>query len=207
MNWKKQTLKGFKFLDSLGATYYQGEPFYYTLPKATQKWGNWQRHPEPAKQQDGDDCGYGAFHVMKKINACYAPNNWWVWFAEGRGIVGESNQKFRCIEIRLRRIPIRVLWRIARIGHLSYADLFDADLRGADLSYADLRGANLFDADLRGADLSYADLRGANLFDANLRDADLSYADLRGANLRGAGNWKHAAMSDETRKLFKKENE
>ncbi len=56
------------------------------------------------------------------------------------------------------------------------ANLSDADLRGANLSYANLRGANL-----RGADLS-----DANLSDANLRGADLSDANLRGANLRGA---------------------
>jgi len=66
-----------------------------------------------------------------------------------------------------------------------------ANLRGADLSDADLRGANLSGADLRDADLSDADLRGANLSDADLRGADLryanlSYANLRGANLRGA---------------------
>ncbi|EHO6665114.1 pentapeptide repeat-containing protein [Salmonella enterica] len=63
------------------------------------------------------------------------------------------------------------------------ANLFDADLRGADL-----RGANLFDADLRGADLRGAnlfdaDLCGADLRGANLFDADLCGADLRGANL------------------------
>ena len=46
-----------------------------------------------------------------------------------------------------------------------------ADLRGADLS-----GADLSEADLRGADLSRADLRGADLSGANL-----SRADLRGA--------------------------
>ncbi|EIE9272636.1 pentapeptide repeat-containing protein, partial [Salmonella enterica] len=40
-------------------------------------------------------------------------------------------------------------------------------------SRADLRGANLYGANLRGADL-----RGANLYGANLCDADL-----RGANL------------------------
>ena len=61
---------------------------------------------------------------------------------------------------------------------LSYADLSGANLRGADLSYADLSGANL-----RGADLSYADLS-----DANLRGADLSYANPSGANLSGARN-------------------
>ena len=49
----------------------------------------------------------------------------------------------------------------------------DANLRGANLSGADLRGANLRDADLSGSNLSYADLR-----DADLCSADLSYADL-----------------------------
>ena len=38
------------------------------------------------------------------------------------------------------------------------------------------------DADLSGADLSYADLSGANLSYANLSDADLSYANLSDAN-------------------------
>jgi len=56
----------------------------------------------------------------------------------------------------------------------------------ADLSWADLRGANLRDADLSLANLRGADLRDAGLSWANLRDADLSLADLRGANLRGA---------------------
>ena len=73
-----------------------------------------------------------------------------------------------------------------RGADLSDADLSDADLRGADLSDADLRdadlrGADLSDADLRGADLRGADLRGADLRGADLRGADLSDADLRGA--------------------------
>ena len=72
-----------------------------------------------------------------------------------------------------------------RDADLSYADLRDANLRDADLSYADLRDANLSDADLSYADLSYADLRDANLRHANLRDANLSDADLRYANLGG----------------------
>ncbi len=59
--------------------------------------------------------------------------------------------------------------------------ILDYDLRGADLSNANLRGA-----DLRGADLSNANLRGADLSNANLSDADLRGADLRSAGLRGA---------------------
>ena len=58
-----------------------------------------------------------------------------------------------------------------------------ADLRGADLRDADLYYANLRGADLRGADLCDADL-----CNANLRGADLCDADLCGANLRGAKN-------------------
>ena len=78
-----------------------------------------------------------------------------------------------------------------RGANLSNADLFGANLRGANLSNADLfganlRGANLFGANLSNADLRDADLRGANLSNADLRGANLSNADLFGANLRGA---------------------
>ena len=53
-----------------------------------------------------------------------------------------------------------------------------ANLRYANLRYADLRYANL-----RSANLRYADLSSANLRYADLRSADLRYADLRSANL------------------------
>ena len=97
-----------------------------------------------------------------------------------------------------------LLWLNGKGGscaNLSNADLFGADLscanlRNADLSNADLRCANLSDADLRDADLRCANLsnadlfganlRGANLSDANLRNADLCRADLSNADLRGA---------------------
>ncbi|EJN2230339.1 pentapeptide repeat-containing protein [Listeria monocytogenes] len=75
-------------------------------------------------------------------------------------------------------------------ANLSGADLSGADLNGANLSGADLNGANLNGADLNGADLSYANLNGADLSYANLRRANLSYANLRRANLSYANlNW------------------
>jgi hypothetical protein len=61
-----------------------------------------------------------------------------------------------------------------------------ADLCYANLSYADLCGADLRDADLCGANLSGADLRAAGLRDADLCGANLGGANLRGANLSGA---------------------
>ena len=73
-----------------------------------------------------------------------------------------------------------------RGANLGYANLDGANLRGANLGYANLRGANLRGANLDGANLDGANLRGANLDGANLRGANLGYANLRGANLRGA---------------------
>jgi uncharacterized protein YjbI with pentapeptide repeats len=73
-----------------------------------------------------------------------------------------------------------------REANLYGADLSGADLRGANLSEADLSEADLRGADLRGANLSEADLSGADLRGANLYEADLSGADLYGAELNNA---------------------
>jgi uncharacterized protein YjbI with pentapeptide repeats len=62
------------------------------------------------------------------------------------------------------------------------ADLSNANLTCADLSFADLRRANLRGADLRFADLRRANLRGADLSGTDLRQADPR---LKGANLEG----------------------
>ncbi len=69
---------------------------------------------------------------------------------------------------------------------LKGADLSDANLSGADLISADLSGANLSGADLISADLSGANLSGANLKVANLGATNLSSANLSGANLSSA---------------------
>ena len=53
----------------------------------------------------------------------------------------------------------------------SFANLYGADLRGADLQDANLHGA-----DLHGANLQDASLYGANLHGADLRGADLDYS-------------------------------
>jgi glutathione S-transferase len=69
------------------------------------------------------------------------------------------------------------------MANLSRANLHGADLCGADLCMANLSRANLHGADLCGADLRKADLHGADLRRADLRKADLHGADLSGANL------------------------
>jgi hypothetical protein len=73
-------------------------------------------------------------------------------------------------------------------ANLSRANLIGANLIDANLSGANLSGANLIDANLSGANLSRANLiganlGGANLIGANLGGANLSCADLIDANL------------------------
>lgn len=65
-------------------------------------------------------------------------------------------------------------------------NLSSADLRNTDLSAADLRGANLSCADLSHADLSLAKLSKANLSKAILDSAELVAADLNQADLNNA---------------------
>lgn len=70
-------------------------------------------------------------------------------------------------------------------------DLSYAVMRGADLTLANLAGAQLCEADLvlanlRGADLRHADLRGANLVGARLMGVDLAHANICGADLSTA---------------------
>ena len=81
----------------------------------------------------------------------------------------------------------------------SYTSHVRADLRGVDLSGADLRRAIFDGADLEGADLSGADLRGASFRRANLMKAALDDSDMRNArfvkaklslsNIRGSYGW------------------
>ena len=63
------------------------------------------------------------------------------------------------------------------------ADLRNANLEGADLSFTNLEGADLWNANLEGAELGFANLEGANLRNANLEGAELIVTNLEGANL------------------------
>jgi len=154
---------GFKFLTPWGTTESEYGRCAYKLPVKDGEWGPWMKHSEPSKP-DGKDCGTGRYHLMKHLDARYAPQNWWPWLAEYKGFVGESNEKIGVISLRLMRITPYQLWHIIRSG----------ECRGANLREANLRGANLREADLREADLREADLWGADLWGADLREADLT---------------------------------
>lgn len=69
---------------------------------------------------------------------------------------------------------------------LRNADLSDAQLSGAQIANTNLSGANLSGADLSDVNLSGAVMSGANLHNANLSGAYLSGAKLNNANLSGA---------------------
>src|SRR5918992_1546628 len=80
---------------------------------------------------------------------------------------------------------------------LDNADLV-ADLSNADLSGANLIGADLSDANLFSAGLSEANLIGADLSRANLSEANLNGADLENANLSGADGITNAELEQQT---------
>ncbi|MBI5118865.1 pentapeptide repeat-containing protein [Candidatus Poribacteria bacterium] len=69
------------------------------------------------------------------------------------------------------------------------ADLSEANLRGANLSKADLSEADLRGTNMRGANLSEADLSEADLREANLQDATFDWPGTLEADLRGAKGW------------------
>ena len=71
-------------------------------------------------------------------------------------------------------------------ANLQGADLRDANLQGVDLIGANLQGAILWDADLQGAELIGANLQGATLWNADLQGAFLKSAKLQGATLEVA---------------------
>ena len=86
-----------------------------------------------------------------------------------------NNANLRGIDLSSRYLKDRII--------TGDPNLEGINLRGADLSEADLRSANLTKADLLGADLSEADLRWAYLNNAKLFRTDLREADLSGANI------------------------
>lgn len=92
----------------------------------------------------------------------------------------------------LKRLPDGVRADL-RFADLRYANLKGADLRCADLRYVNFEGAILVEAYLNYANLSFSDLSYANLTNANLNRTNLSgtsliYTNLSGANLSYAIN-------------------
>lgn len=70
--------------------------------------------------------------------------------------------------------------------NLQYSNLMRSDFTGTALVKGTFQGANLADAVLIKADLSYVNLQGADLSGSNLYQARLEHINLQGANLRGA---------------------
>jgi hypothetical protein len=137
---------------------------------------------------------YGSRGAELVIQALRNDPNWEVQFAAWETLL-ESKDPQQVQVAKSHRLPLRQVGDVRaryiagerdfRWANLSQANLSGADLRGANLSQANLSGADLRGANLSGANLSGADLRGANLSGANLSRADLSGANLSGAKLLG----------------------
>ena len=87
------------------------------------------------------------------------------------------------------------------------ANLTRANLAGADLTRANLAGANLTRAYLTGANLTDANLARANLARADLTRANLTGANLYEANLEDADKFRLGKMLDEPLTGYKKTRE
>ena len=79
------------------------------------------------------------------------------------------------------------------------ANLYHADLSGADFSGAELHDAYLNGADLSGADLRYADLGGVDFSGANLDGVDVSgtYLDFQSKAVQETIATLNTALSNE----------
>ena len=125
--------------------------------------------------------GYSTFADLREADVSTKPEQWWT---------ASPEKELEIIKAaRLQGSDLRHADAVR--AFLVRADLRDANLQGAILSFANLQGADLRDAilqgaDLRGADLQEADLRGADLQGAILKDANLQKVLLEGANLQGA---------------------
>ena len=150
--------------------------------------------------------GSSTRQAMQYLNRQFAGAGcfWWVT-ALSEHLTGNDHRE--CIFPAKQRealVALSLSYSNLSNARLRGAELARSALRGADLATADLRDANLQHTDLRGADLEDTDLRGANLQGAclssslmgpiyptslqraKLSDADLRNADLRGVDLRGA---------------------
>jgi hypothetical protein len=108
---------------------------------------------------------------------------------------GENTMKFEIkhrwsgdilFSVEAKNLKLAIEAAIKAKANLSWADLSGANLIRANLSGANLSGANLIRANLSEADLIRANLSEANLSEADLIRANLSGANLSGANLSGA---------------------
>lgn len=81
---------------------------------------------------------------------------------------------------------VKFLHEAKLLGETNTIALGGADLRGVNLNWDALPGANLAGANLAGANLATANLAGTNLEGANLDRANLEGANLEGASLREA---------------------
>jgi uncharacterized protein YjbI with pentapeptide repeats len=108
------------------------------------------------------------------------------------------NLRYR-LYLAMHRADLAVRKRLFQI----YLNSRKQKLAGADLSFLDLRGANLSGANLHEAvliraDLSDANLRGATLLGAYLRGANLERAEVTDEQLAQARSLEGATLPDST---------
>lgn len=127
---------GWKFLSRRGSTIWRqpgtclGRETFYKLPREPYTWGPWMKHPDPYPITLENPCGSGRYHIMKRLDARYAPAVWWPWFAEYRYPLGEDYEKLGARWIRLMMVTRQQLIDLANVGQMQGSCLERLDLRG-----------------------------------------------------------------------------
>lgn len=191
------TMYGWKILTQLGTTppnMHTDNHTVYNLPNSDEKWGKWMKHPSPQFKKDFSDCGGGGYHILitRSPNSDYAPDNWWPWFAEIRGVIGVGINKARGQEIRLRRIMPDTFYKMVSSGKCNNSRLVRAYLKGIRFHNSRIRDLDLSDANMSGTyaeSSSFLDVRfnGANIRISNFEDCKFDrchfdFADLSNSN-------------------------
>ena len=106
-----------------------------------------------------------------------------VQFLYQAGLIDKDNPRIRLFYADLTSAELKGSDAQENVFELDNANLRGVNLTDADLEYTSLKGSNVSQAHLVNTDLSNADLSDANLYHSFLSNVDLSGTDLSGADL------------------------
>jgi uncharacterized protein YjbI with pentapeptide repeats len=120
-----------------------------------------------------------------------------VQFLYQAGLIDKDNPRIRLFYADLTSAELKGSDAQENVFELDNANLRGVNLTDADLEYTSLKGSNVSQAHLVNTDLSNADLSDANLYHSFLSNVDLSGTDLSGADLSDVDLRKDTGLTQE----------